>query len=51
MRAAFHNPEAEPIAMQPFDFDMGAVDAQDALFSEVVRFRPELEGVLRLFVV
>jgi len=41
--AAFHNPDAEPVATQAFDFDMGAVDAQDALFSEVVRFRPELE--------
>jgi len=41
--AAFHNPDAEPVASQAFDFDNGAVDAQDALFSEVVRFRPELE--------
>jgi len=43
--AAFHNPDAEPVAQQPFDFDSSHVrDAQDALFSEVVRFRPELEA-------
>ena len=43
--AAFHNPEAEPVATTPFDFngDNTAVDAHDALFNEVCRFRPELE--------
>ena len=44
--AAFHNPEAEPVATTPFDFNCDSnsgVDAHDALFSEVVRFRPELE--------
>ena len=42
--AAFHNPEAEPVALQQFDFDASEVaTAQDALFSEVVRFRPDLE--------
>merc|ERR1719460_91703 len=43
--AAFHNPDAEPVATTPFDFncDNAAVDAHDALFSEVCRFRPELE--------
>ena len=42
--AAFHNPEAEPTCPTPFDFncDNGSVDAHAALFSEVVRFRPEL---------
>jgi serine/threonine protein kinase len=41
--AAFHNPNAEPVATRPFDFDANsASDAQDALFAEVVRFRPEL---------
>jgi len=43
--AAFHNPDAEPVALEPFDFDSSHVrDAQEALFSEVVRFRPELEA-------
>ena len=44
--AAFHNPEAEPVATMPFDFNCDSnanVDAHDALFSEVCRFRPELE--------
>lgn len=43
--AAFHNPEAEPVATTPFDFncDNVSVDAHEALFNEVCRFRPELE--------
>jgi len=45
--AAFHNPEAEPVSNVPFDFngDSQSVDAHDALFSEVVRFRPELAAL------
>ena len=42
---AFHNPAAEPTCAVPFDFAQdtnGTVDAHGALFSEVVRFRPEL---------
>lgn len=43
--AAFHNPAAEPVGTAAFDFncDNAAIDAHDALFSEVCRFRPELE--------
>jgi serine/threonine protein kinase len=44
--AAFHNPDAEPVATAPFDFASDScppTDAHDALFREVCRFRPELE--------
>ena len=44
--AAFHNPAAEPVSATAFDFDASeaaaSADAQQALFREVCRFRPEL---------
>ena len=54
--AAFHNPAAEPVASAPFDFEMEerndkagvSEDAREALFKTACRFRPQLEGGLRL---
>ena len=47
--AAFHNPAAEPVSATAFDFDASeaaaSADAQQALFREVCRFRPELAAI------
>jgi len=47
--AAFHNPAAEPVATQSFDFvecdeASGKEDAREELFRMACRFRPQLEG-------
>ena len=49
--AAFHNPAAEPASSSLFEFDFEDLSenrAQEALFDEVCRFRPELSELRRL---
>ena len=49
--AAFHNPAAEPVSPTLFEFDfedLSEEKAQEALFEEVCRFRPELRDLGRL---
>ena len=49
--AAFHNPAAEPVSSTLFEFDFEDLSerrAQEALFDEVCRFRPELSELSRL---
>ena len=49
--AAFHNPAAEPASSTLFEFDFEDLSenrAQEALFDEVCRFRPELSELRRL---
>ena len=49
--AAFHNPAAEPASTSLFEFDFEDLSenrAQEALFDEVCRFRPELSELRRL---